>query len=142
MIIQQIGGKGREVKLSMFAALDGWEIQNKYVEFAMSSDKAFRREFTMEVLQYAHVILDSGQELPLSTDALIDNHLQTWENVHAVFRGVLLYNGINPDTHAEKPHYWANAGAEMAVSFIAECAKLMGPGLQAVNENMLNAKQG
>lgn len=128
-------GEQRSIKIDLFKALDGWEIQNKFVDFAASTDKNFRREFTMEVLAYASVI-NGDRELPLSTDALIDNHLQSWQNVQSVFEEVLMQNGINPKTHAEKPNYWSDAGAEMAVSFIAEAAKLLGPSMQTFEAAM------
>lgn len=128
-------GEQREVKISLFQALDGWDIQNKFIDFASTQDRALRREFTLEILSYAQVMVD-GNGIPLSTDALIDNHLQTWANVELVFNEVLMRNGINPQTHAEKPNYWANAGAEMAIAFIAETTKLMAPALAAIDANM------
>jgi hypothetical protein len=131
--ITNAAGQTRQVKLSKFPALDGWEIQNQFVAFATAEDKDFRRMYTLEVLKYAVVVTDNG-EIPLTTDALIDNHLQSWQNVQAVFEAVLMDNGINPKTHAEKPHYWADAGAEMAIAFIAEATKLMGPGLRAAGQ--------
>jgi len=86
--------------------------------------------------------LSGGMEIPLTTDALIDNHLQTWENIKAVFEEVLRLNGIDPKTHADKTHYWANAGAEMALAFIAEASKLMGPAMEAFDRAALNQKEG
>lgn len=126
-------GNLKFVAVEFFSALDGWEIQLRFLEFAASTDKDFRRAFTMEVLSYAKVL--SGETAyPLSTDGLINNHLETWANVEAVFEGVLRYNGIEPKTHANKPHFWADAGAEMAIGFIAETTKLMGPALQLAGQ--------
>lgn len=121
------------VKLLDIDALDCWEIQRGYVDFCMTDDPKFRREFTMAVLQYAVVVLDEI-ELPLKTDALVNNHLRTWNNLKEVFEGVLIKNGIDPETHAQKPNYWQNAGAEMAVSFIAEASKLMAPAIAMVSK--------
>jgi hypothetical protein len=126
-------GEKKLIKISMFKALDGWDIQNKFIDFASTKDKQLRREFTLEVLTYAQV-LSGEMEIPLITDALIDNHLQTWQNVEAVFEEVLSQNGINPKTHAEKPNYWAEAGAQLSVAFIAESAKLLGPAMQTYNQ--------
>lgn len=123
-------GENKAIKISMFAALDGWDIQAKFVEFAASTDRAIRREFTMEVLSYAKA-MSGDMEIPLTTDALIDNHLQTWPNIEAVFEEVLRVNGIDPKTHADRTHYWASAGAEMALAFIAEASKLIGPAMEA-----------
>ncbi len=123
----------KQVQLLTFAALDGWEIQKKFIDFAASTDAAFRREFTLEILAYAKIM--SGEvEIPLTTGALIDNHLQSWQNVKAVFEAVLEHNGIDPKTHADRPEYWANVGSEIAIAFIAEAAKLMGPALYSLNE--------
>lgn len=126
-------GEEKSIKISMFAALDGWDLQNRFIEFASTTDGYIRRKYTLDVLAYAKIV--SGEmEIPLRTDALIDNHLQTWGNIKSLFDEILIQNGINPDTHAEKPHYWADAGAEMAVSFIAEAAKLMGPAMATMND--------
>src|SRR6202035_2436795 len=125
-------GQVRQIKITKFSAMDGWELQRKFIEFAASSDKEFRRQYTFEILAYATVV-SNGQEIPLRTDALIDNHLEKWENVERVFEEVLLANGINPKTHADRPNYWASAGAEMAIAFIAEASKLMGPALQSID---------
>lgn len=126
--ITNSSGQKRQIKIELFPALDGWEIQQRFIDFAASGDRDFRRAFTLEVLKYAKVV-NGEQDIPLTTDALIDNHLQSWQNVQAVFEEVLMHNGIDPKTHADKPHYWADAGAEMAIAFIAEATKLMGPAL-------------
>lgn len=129
--IQSRQGITKCVEVRHFSALDGWELQNNFKSFAASLDKEYRRAYTMEILSYATVVFD-GREIPLSTDALIDNHLEHWHNIQLVFEEVLRFNGIDPTTHADKPDYWAAAGAEMAVAFIAEASKLMGPGLEII----------
>lgn len=135
LIIKLPSGEEKTIIIQMFAALDGWDIQNRFIDFAASVDASFRRAFTLEVLAYAKV-LNGEVQLPLITSELIDNHLQTWENVKAVFEAVLMHNGINPLTHADKSNHWAEAGEEMAVSFIAAAAKLMGPALFSLNESV------
>lgn len=134
-------GEKKSIKISMFAALDGWDIQAKFVEFAASTDRQVRREFTLEVLSYAKA-MSGDMEIPLITDALIDNHLQTWPNIESVFEEVLRINGINPKTHADKTHYWANAGAEMALAFIAEASNLIGPAMAAYDRADKEQKEG
>lgn len=123
----------KSIAIGKFPAMDGWDIQERFITFAASHDKDFRREYTLEVLAYAHVDLPNGTKLPLSTDALINNHLGTWENVKEVFEEVLKQNGINPSTHADKPNYWSNAGAEMATSFIAAASELIKPAMELMN---------
>jgi hypothetical protein len=126
-------GQLKQVELLHFSALDGWDIQMRFLDFAATTDKAFRRAFVMEILQYARVVV-GDHVYPLATDGLIDNHLETWTNIQAVFEAVLLHNGIDPVTHASKPHFWANAGSELAVAFIAECTKLMGPAFELAGQ--------
>lgn len=127
-------GDTKPIEVSLFAALDGWDIQARFLEFAASTDRKVRRDFTLEVLSYAKVIV-GDTKIPLKTDALIDNHLQTWQNIESVFEEVLVRNGIDPKVHADKTHYWANAGAEMAIAFIAEAAKLMGPAMESFDRS-------
>lgn len=124
-------GETRAVAIEKFSALEGWEIQQRFIEFASSTDPEFRRQFTFQVLEYAKVKI-SGSEVPLKTSALIDNHLQDWRNIKIVFEAVLMQNGIDPSTHADRPNYWSEVGAEMAISFIAEAAKFMGPALHTL----------
>lgn len=133
MLLTLNNGDVKEIIISKFDALDGWDIQHRYTDFVMSTDKYHRRAFTLEILSYAKVKI-STELLPLSTDALINNHIQSWDKVKELFEAVLIENGIDPDNHAEKPHYWANAGAEMAISFIAEASKLMGPAMAFIEE--------
>ena len=119
-------GEKLNIRLDKFAALDGWDLQRKFVEYAVSKDRDFRREYTLEVLSYATLLKD-GHEIPFSTDALIDNHLGSWQNIQTLFEAILLDNGIDPKTHADRPDYWSEAGAQMAIAFLAEATKLFGP---------------
>lgn len=128
------GGK-RVVEIHQIPALDGWDIQQRFVEFAASHDKAFRRAYTLEVLAYATAI-NKGARIDLKTSGVIDNHLGSWQNVERVFEAVLQHNGIDPKTHADRPVFWEKAGAEMATSFVAEVWRIMGPTIG------LAAKQG
>lgn len=123
-------GESKSIVINQFPALDGWDIQAKFIEFAASSDKEFRRQYTLDVLAYASVQMAPDRVLPLNTDALIDNHLGSWQNVQKVFEEILMQNGINPKTHADQPMFWAKAGAEMATAFIAEVSQLIGPAFQ------------
>lgn len=123
-------GQNKLIVIESFPALVGWDMQRRFVEFAASTDTNVRLQYTMDVLAYAKVIL-GDVELPLSTSSLIDNHLEKWENIQVVFEEVLRHNGIDPDTHANQPRFWAEAGAEMAVAFSAECIKLFGPAIEA-----------
>lgn len=137
--IQYADKRTAQVKIGKFAALDGWNIQQNFLRFAASNDAMIRREYTMEVLSYATVIVGEN-EVPLTTDALIDNHLQSWENVRAVFEEVLTVNGIDPKTHANQTKFWQEAGQEMATAFIAEAIKLLGPGMNLLSKDFNKAE--
>lgn len=125
-------GEQKTIIIGEFPALEGWDIQAKFVEFAASHDKDFRRAYTLEVLSYSFVEIVKGQNVPLKTSALIDNHLGGWQNIKRVFEETLLHNGIDPATHADQPMFWDKAGAEMATSFIAELTRVFGPALDAI----------
>lgn len=128
-------GAIKTIKIGRFKAMDGWELQSRFVSFAASTDKDFRRAFTMEILAYASII-DSAGEIPLITDAVVDNHLQRWENVREVFEAILTENGIDPATHANNPSYWAEAGNQMAMAFLAACSELVEPAMRFAAENV------
>lgn len=136
MEIKDRQGQTKHIELHHFGALNGWEIQLRFLDFAASQDKEFRRAYVMEVLEYAKVIIGENA-IPLSTDAVINNHLGTWQNIQLVFESVLKHNGIDPATHADNPHFWANAGAEMAVSFTAKVIELLGPALSLMQKSDL-----
>lgn len=124
-------GRQTRVQIEAWSALDGWELQRRFVEFAVSQDSDFRRSFTMEILSYAKVMLgDDDSEIPLTTAAVINNHLGNWKNVEFVFNSVLQHNGIDPTTHADRPEYWEQAGSQMAIAFLAEASKLIGPAMK------------
>lgn len=127
-------GEIKSILLEFFPPMEGWELQNDFKRFAASTDKDFRRAYTMEVLGYAKVVMENDHKLPLSTTALISNHLQSWQNVQKVFEEVLRINGIDPSSHANQSAFWSEAGAEMAIAFIAEASKLMGPALSIVGK--------
>ena len=126
-------GQNKLVIVETFPALVGWDMQRRFVEFAASTDPKIRLQYTMDVLSYAKVLVGEN-EIPLSTNSLIDNHLESWENIKTVFEEVLRTNGINPETHANQPNYWTEVGAQMAMAFCAECVKLFGPVLEMANK--------
>jgi hypothetical protein len=125
-------GDIKTIAIGLFPALEGWDIQQRFLEFAATNDKDVRTAYTLEVLTYANVVQTADRTLPLTTAALIDNHLGSWQNVKRVFEEVLIQNGIDPKTHADQPHYWSNAGNEMATAFIAEVSILLGPAFSQI----------
>jgi hypothetical protein len=131
--VKKPDGEKRIIEISQFPALDGWDIQARFIEFAASHDKDFRRAYTLEVLTYAAVDVangrGNGEYVPLKTSAMVNNHLGSWQNVELVFEAILTHNGIDPKTHADRPMFWEKAGAEMATSFISEVSRILGPAI-------------
>lgn len=131
MKLELTSGAVKTININKFDAMSGWDIQRRYVEFVLSKDTKERTAFTMQVLSYASIPISGSDPIPLRTPELISNHLEDWKGVKAVFDQVLRENGIDPETHAEKEHYWSYAGAEFAASFITEVTKILGPILEA-----------
>jgi hypothetical protein len=131
--LQMPTGEVKAISVAKLSAIDGWTLQEKFVRFALSDDAKFRRAFTFEVFSHAKVLQADGGSLPLSTDALIQNHIGSWENVRDLFESILVHNGIDPKTHGQRSHYWTTAGEQMAASFMA--AVFADPTVQRVIRN-------
>lgn len=114
------------IKANAFGAMEGWDLQRRFIDFRSSKDPDERKAFTAEVLGYASVLI-GDQELALSSTALIENHLVTWQNIKIVFEEVLRKNGIDPENHGDRPEYWAEAGGMLAFSFLTNCGNFIKP---------------
>lgn len=109
------------IKFLRIPAMEGWEIQYSLATFLNSSDPKTRRDYVMRILGYARVMVGSN-ELPLSTGALIDNHLCSADNVKAVFEGALAFNGISANACAKnKSDFKTSISNDIATSFVAGC---------------------
>ena len=139
MEIQTSTGR-RDIIIRHFPAFEGYEIQHRFLEFAAATDSAMRRAYLMDVLAYASVSLNGAEPIPLTTAALVDNHLESWQNISKVFEEILRLNGIDPEEHANKPRFWAQAGEQMAIAFLAQCTTMIGPAMEAASK--LNSEQG
>ena len=116
----------KKIDIRHFSALDGWDIHTHFTRFADSKDRKDRRQYVFRILSYARIITDKkGVEIPLSTGALVDNHLYTAENVGKVFEAVLAYNGITPEQSAQLSDYKNVCANDMATSFLTECMGAM-----------------
>lgn len=110
----------KRIRILSFPAIEGWDIRNKFASFANSNDADFRKKYVMRVLGYARVAM--GQhELPLTTSALIDNHLGNSSNILKVFSAILNANGIVIDDAANKTDPITAKGSEIATSFVSSC---------------------
>lgn len=130
MEIKLPDGTVRRIIAGRFHALDSWRVRSEFVRFAYTEDPAFKKKFVLEVLSYATAV-NGETEMPLTTAALIDNHVQTPANIAAVLEFVLELNGIDPKTTELKNDYYANAAEEMATSFYAEIKMAYGPLIQS-----------
>lgn len=130
MLVMMKDGSSRSIKLNMFGAMEGWHIKQMYQEVAMSPrDIEYREKFILTVLAKVDVIINQ-KPMALTTMAMIDNHLQTWENVQEVLDEMLLFNGINPIHYEDHSKYWQQVGADMAISFVAAIQEVLSPAMQ------------
>lgn len=116
-------GSIRTVRISHFPAHDGWEIENQLIRFAASDDAKYRKAYTMRILSYATVLIGEN-EIPFTTDDVVDNHLQSWENVKLLFEEVLRYNGIEPRTHVIEFQNWDMVGAKIGEAMMTYVSKV------------------
>ena len=125
-------GTTRTIRISHFPAHDGWEIENKLIRFAASDDSKYRKDYTMRILSYATVLVGEN-EIPFTTDDVVDNHLQSWQNVKLIFEEVLRYNGIEPKTHVIEFQNWDMVGAKIGEAMTTYIAKVYEMANEAAN---------
>jgi hypothetical protein len=119
-----------KVTPSYFSAIDGWEMK-KQLKFYLESEEddkgaALRMKFTMRVLSYANFI-DDGKPISLNRVDVVNNSLESWVNVQAVFDAVLKYNGIEPEMAEEVDRQALKVGAMMGQGFWTQCVAMMEP---------------
>lgn len=80
--------------LSKFPAVQGREIIAKYPLSAMPKlgDYAVNEETMLKLMAFVAVPRDGGDPLPLSTRALVDNHVPDWETLARVEFAMMEYN--------------------------------------------------
>lgn len=80
--------------LSKFPAIQGREIIAKYPLSAMPKlgDYAVNEETMLKLMSFVAVPRDSGPPLLLSTRALVDNHVKSWETLARVELAMMEYN--------------------------------------------------
>lgn len=87
-------GENRAYILSKFPAVQGREIIAKYPLSAMPKlgDYAVNEETMLKLMAFVAVPRDSGEPLPLSTRALVDNHVPDWETLARIEFAMMEYN--------------------------------------------------
>jgi hypothetical protein len=125
MIEIQTAQGTKRIEIKRFSALDGWDLHSNFTRFADSKDHKERSQYVFRVLSHAKVVLSQGVEFPLTTNALIDNHLCTAENVGKVFEAVMRFNGIDVFKSAQLADHRNRIANEIATSFMAQCASAL-----------------
>ncbi|MDR5751130.1 MULTISPECIES: hypothetical protein [unclassified Caballeronia] len=82
-----------DVTIGAFSAMTGWSIEQHAKDY-YSADDSTRQAFTNAVLSHASI-----GDKPLDSDAARNELLERWQNVRAVFEGVLEHNGIDLNLH-------------------------------------------
>ena len=87
-------GENRAYILSKFPAVQGREIIAKYPLSAMPKlgDYAVNEETMLKLMAFVAVPRDGGEPLPLSTRALVDNHVPDWETLARIEFAMMEYN--------------------------------------------------
>jgi hypothetical protein len=125
----------RTVTLHVFPALTGFELNRRYrTDYRLSSDTHTRTTYALDVLTYAEF---NGKRL--DSEKAVNDALVTWQNLEKVFQAVLAYNDVDLELAEEKARWFEFAGKELAETFVAEAALMMGPLLKSMDQR---AEQG
>jgi hypothetical protein len=127
-------GEVRHIRLTKFAAMNGWDLKRQLREYTESTNPEFRNRFTLIVLSYASLVGEDDSLTQLSSTDVINDILESWMNVEIVFNAILGYNSIDYTFTVERNKQWQFAGEEMAAAFIAASAYLMKPAIEAFGE--------
>lgn len=92
--VKTASGDERTYILSKFPAIAGREIIAKYPLSGMPKlgDYAVNEETMLKLMQYVGVPQGAAATLPLTTKALVDNHVPDWEALARIEVGMLEYN--------------------------------------------------
>lgn len=92
--IETPDGKGAVYIISKFPAVQGREIVAKYPLSAVPKlgDYAVNEETMLKLMSFVAVPRDSGGPLQLTTRALVDNHVKSWETLARIEMAMMEYN--------------------------------------------------
>jgi len=92
--ITTLKGEQRTYVISKFPAIAGREIVAKYPLTAIPklADYSGNEAVMFQLMAYVAVKLPSGVDQPLSTKALIDNHVPDWETLVKIEIEMMKYN--------------------------------------------------
>ena len=92
--LKQADGAEKTFILSKFPAIDGREIVAKYPVSNMPKigDYEVSEQVMLKVTAFVAVEVDGGNTIPLSTKALVNNHVGDWETLAKLEWAMLEYN--------------------------------------------------
>lgn len=87
-------GEVKTFVLSKFPAIAGREIISKYPtsNIPKLGDYQTSEEVMLKLMAFVAVPRDNGQPLPLTTRALVDNHIPDWETLVRIEFAMMEYN--------------------------------------------------
>jgi hypothetical protein len=120
----------RRITLCVFPAFEGFELNRRYrTDYRLNSDSNVRAAYALDVLSHAEY---NGKRLDSVTT--VNAVCETWQNLETVFHAVLKFNGVDLELSEEKARWFDKAGAELAITFIAEATRLMVPFMKTIEE--------
>lgn len=87
-------GRVRNFKISKFPAVAGREIVTKYPvsNIPKIGEYQVSEEIMLKAMAYVVVVTADSPEIPLTTRALVDNHVGDWETLAKLEWAILEYN--------------------------------------------------
>ena len=119
-------GKIHKFFISKMPAFEGFEIMARYpISLATStipklSDWPLVADLQLKILKYVAVDMPGGKPLPLSTQALIDNHCADWEVM-----GRLLAAEVEYNNSFFRKGIVSNFFAEVALTIIKKISEIL-----------------
>lgn len=85
---------GRKFILSKFPAIAGREIAAIYTdgELNQAKDYPLKEAIMLKLMCFVAVPISNGQQLTLTTRALVDNHTGDWETLVKIEKAMMEYN--------------------------------------------------
>jgi hypothetical protein len=123
---------GLKVGLEKMPAFDGFEAKRRAIEFSETNDARVRRAFVLDVMSFAVVIAQDGNQERLDSAAAIDYHCKGWSALETILNAVLTENGIDPASTEFHLKAWRHVGAEVADRFVAALTNLSTPALDLI----------
>lgn len=91
---KEIEVDGKKYIISKFPAFDGREIVLHYTKAHLLNINSVEKqeEVVIKLMNFVAVVLEDGRQLRLSTRALINNHVPSWETLTKLEAQMMTYN--------------------------------------------------